>query len=190
MNRFNNMTDDQLVKLYSGGCNKAFDTLLNRYDSTVHAYIRFNIKDDDVVEDIFQDSFIKVMKTIKRGQYKAEGKFRQWLMRLVHNSIIDFFRREKLNNRITSIDYNNIDGNGIFSRIATDDKNSEELIMIADTIDELYRKLELLPQEQREVVQMRYWDDMSFKEIADITGVSINTALGRMRYALMNLRKS
>lgn len=187
MKRLEKMTDDELVESYSNGCNEAFNTLLNRYDHLIHTYIRCNIKDSDIVEDIFQEIFIKVLTTIKNGRYSSYGKFRQWLMRLAHNVIIDFFRKEKYSIEIPLVD--KYDNDDTFLWLSSDEKTMDEIMVIADTIDDLHRKLGLLSEEQREVIKMRYWDNLSFKEIADATGVSINTALGRMRYAIINLRK-
>ncbi|WP_329904907.1 RNA polymerase sigma factor [Porphyromonas pogonae] len=187
MNRFNDLTDDQLVQSYAKGCNEAFDVLLNRYDATVHTYIRFSIQDTDAAEDIFQDTFIKVLTTIKRGRYNAEGKFKAWLLRIAHNLVMDYFRKTGSEARYEQPHSEEYDSP--FARIASDQPNREEEMTKEDLLNELYRNITKLPMEQREVVMLRYWEDMSFKEIADATGVSINTALGRMRYALINLRR-
>lgn len=187
MKRFENLSDDVLVALYADGCNEAFDELLGRYDAYIHTYIRFSTSDEDLIEDIFQDTFIKAMTTIRRGQYKSEGKFKQWLTRITHNLIMDFFRSQKTQAKAPIGDWD--DANWLFTSLPSDEPNGEESIIAEDLIGELYEKLERLPQEQREVVRLRYWEEMSFKEIAAATGVSINTALGRMRYALLNLRK-
>lgn len=155
----------------------------------VHAFIAFRVADEEAVEDLFQESFIKVMHTLQRGGYTSEGKFRQWLMRLVHNMVMDYFRKEKALGRYQPTREPEV-ADGYLSLLPTEEMNAEELMIEADTIEGLYRRLSLLPAEQREVVEMRYWQDLTFKEIAEQTGVSINTALGRMRYALNNLRKA
>lgn len=188
MRRFKSMSDDQLIALYAQGCNEAFDALLMRYDSYIHSYIRYSISDEDLVEDIFQDAFIKVMTTIKAGRYTESSRFKQWLTRITHNLIMDSFRRIKSEAKFEAYGDEDI-ADAAFRGIASDELNGEESIIHTDNISELYAKLALLPADQREVVQMRMWEDKSFKEIAELTGVSINTALGRMRYALINLRK-
>lgn len=181
-------SDDQLIALYAQGCNEAFDTLLMRYDAYVHSYIRYSTTDDDLVEDIFQDAFIKAMTMIRSGRYTETGRFKQWLTRITHNLIMDNFRKLKVQARAHPFsDDEEVDAT--YRSIPSEDRNAEEEIIHMDQIGELYDSLEFLPQEQRTVVLMRYWEDMSFKEIAERTGVSINTALGRMRYALINLRK-
>lgn len=188
MRRLETMADDQLVALYAQGCNEAFDTLLMRYDAFVHTYIRFSCSDEEVVEDLFQDVFIKVMTTIRQGRYSAEGKFKQWLSRITHNRIMDHYRRLRSEARFDPIE----DESGrdfIATSIADEGLNAEQELIAGDMVGELYRGLEALSAEQREVVVLRYWQEMSFKEISEHTGVSINTALGRMRYALINLRK-
>lgn len=188
MKKLKEITDDQLVLRFANGCNEAFDELLERYDATVHTYIRFTVNDPDLAEDIFQDTFIKVITTIKKGRYSAQGKFKAWVMRIAHNMIMDHYRRmdtNKIADNATAVD--GLDE--LIERVPSDDMNQQELIEKRDMYHELYAGLKSLPPEQREVVKMRYWDEMSFKEIADATGVSINTALGRMRYALINLRR-
>ncbi|KGN83494.1 MULTISPECIES: RNA polymerase sigma factor [unclassified Porphyromonas] len=190
MNRLETLSDDQLALLYADGCNEAFDALLTRYDAYIHTYIRFSTADEDLIEDIFQDTFIKVMTTIRRGKYTPEGKFKQWLTRITHNLVMDTFRRQKTEAKQTIYPQEeSADSDMVFLTIASDSPNGEEQIIQRDTLDELHDKLALLPLEQQEVVRLRYWEEMSFKDIADRTGVSINTALGRMRYALINLRK-
>lgn len=188
MKKFAQYSDDQLIALYAEGCNEAFDALLARYDAYIHSYIRYSTADEDLVEDIFQDAFIKAMTTIRQGRYTEAGRFKQWLTRIAHNLVMDAFRKQRLQAK-----YEPVDDDGeldvAFRGLSMDERNAEEAIIYADQMDELHQKLQLLPAEQRAVVEMRYWEDMSFKEIAELTGVSINTALGRMRYALINLRK-
>ncbi len=188
MKKFATHSDDQLIALYAQGCNEAFDALLMRYDAYIHSYIRYNTTDDDLVEDIFQDAFIKAMTTIRAGRYAETGRFKQWLTRITHNLIMDSFRRLKVQAKVQPFE-DDLEVDAIYRTIATDERNAEQEIIFADNISELHASLECLPIEQREVVMMRYWEEMSFKEIAERTGVSINTALGRMRYALINLRK-
>lgn len=188
MRKFRQHSDEELVAMYAQGCNEAFDALLTRYDAYIHSYIKYSVQDEDLVEDIFQDAFIKVMTSIKVGRYTESSRFKQWLTRITYNLIMDSFRRQKSEAKFEA--YGNEDeADAVFRGIASDELNGEELIMQHDSLTELYAHLALLPEEQREVVQLRMWEDKSFKEIAELTGVSINTALGRMRYALINLRK-
>ncbi len=176
--------DSVLVKSYVGGDEKALEVLINRHNQKITSFIYSKVLDRDITEDIFQDTFIKVIKTLKRGSYSEEGKFLPWVMRIAHNLIIDHFRKNKRMPKFEgSEDFN------IFS-VIRDDKLNAEKQMIKDQIDsDLSVLIEELPDDQREVLIMRIYKDMSFKEIAENTGVSINTALGRMRYALINLRK-
>lgn len=187
MSNFHKLTDDELVGLYTEGCNEAFDVILSRYDAVVHTYIRFSVSDAEVAEDIFQDTFIKVIHTLRRGQYVPAGKFKAWLLRLAHNLVMDHYRRIKGEGaRLQSFDDEDA---APVERVPDTRLTAEEELIEQATIDELEQYLGLLPEVQQEVVRMRYWEDMSFREIAEATGVSINTALGRMRYALINLRK-
>lgn len=187
MGNFHKLTDDELVGLYTEGCDEAFDVILSRYDAVVHTYIRFSVSDADVAEDIFQDTFIKVIHTLRRGQYVPAGKFKAWLLRLAHNLVMDHYRRIKGEGaRLQSFDDEDA---APVERVPDTRLTAEEELIEQATIDELEQYLGLLPEVQQEVVRMRYWEDMSFREIAEATGVSINTALGRMRYALINLRK-
>ncbi len=185
MNNLKKMTDEELVVLYSKGVNKAFDALLNRYQNRLYSYIFFIVKNTDLAEDIFQETFVKAIMTIKQGRYTENGKFPAWLSRIAHNLIIDNYRQER-NENVVSNDNDDLN-------ILNDMKLSEgtiEMQIINDQIHADVRNLvKLLPDNQREVVNLRFYHDRSFKEIADITGVSINTALGRMRYAILNLRR-
>nr|WP_320037733.1 sigma-70 family RNA polymerase sigma factor [uncultured Bacteroides sp.] len=185
MKNLKKMTDEELVILYSKGENQAFDTLLNRYQNRLYSYIYFIVKSTELAEDIFQETFVKAIMTIKQGRYTENGKFPAWLTRIAHNLIIDNYRQER-NENVISNDDSEID-------LLNDMKLSEgtiEMEIINDQIHNDVRHLvKLLPDNQREVVYMRFYQDLSFKEIADITGVSINTALGRMRYAILNLRR-
>lgn len=176
--------DSVLVKEYINGDERALETLINRHNQRISSFIYSKVLDRDVTEDIFQDTFIKVIKTLKKGNYSEEGKFLPWVMRIAHNLIIDHFRKNK---RMPMFEGN--DDFNIFSIIG-DDKPNVEKQLIKDQIDSDLRVLiDELPDDQREVLLMRIYRDMSFKEISENTGVSINTALGRMRYALINLRK-
>ena len=176
--------DSLLVQDYISGEEKALEILINRHNQRISSFIYSKVLDRDVTEDIFQDTFIKVIKTLKKGNYSEEGKFLPWVMRIAHNLIIDHFRKNKRMPKFEGSDDFNI-----FSVIG-DDKLNAEKQLIKDQIDsDLSLLIEELPEDQKEVLLMRIYKDMSFKEISENTGVSINTALGRMRYALINLRK-
>ena len=179
------VSDKELIGKYLSGNEKSLEKLIYRHKRKVYAYIMMVVKDDQLADDIFQDTFIKVINTIRSGSYKEEGKFIQWVMRIAHNLIIDHFRRAK---RIPVINNSNDDYN-IFDLVRITDPSIEEQIITDQIYDDVRNLIELLPDEQKEVLIMRHYSDMSFKEIADTTNVSINTALGRMRYALINLRK-
>lgn len=176
--------DSQLIRLYSQGNERALNTLINRHNQRLSSFIYSKVGDREVTEDIFQDTFIKVIRTLKRGTYNEEGKFLPWVMRIAHNLIIDYFRKSS---RMPFFEgTNNFD---VFS-IISDERLNIEGQLIKEQIDvDLGVLIDELPDDQREVLNMRIYRDMSFKEISENTGVSINTALGRMRYALINLRK-
>ncbi|MCM4152295.1 RNA polymerase subunit sigma-24 [Arenibacter sp. N53] len=176
--------DSVLVRDYMNGDEKSLETLINRHNQRLSSFIYSKVQDRETTEDIFQDTFIKVIRTLKKGNYNEEGKFLPWVMRISHNLIIDYFRKNKRMPRFEG----NSDFN-IFS-IISDDKLNAERQLIKDQIDfDLNSLIKELPKDQMEVLEMRLYRDMSFKEISENTGVSINTALGRMRYALINLRK-
>ena len=176
--------DSILVQDYISGDEKALAVLINRHNQRITSFIYSKVMDRDIAEDIFQDTFIKVIKTLKKGTYSEEGKFLPWVMRIAHNLIIDHFRKNKRMPRFEGNEEFNI-----FS-VLGDDKLNAEKQLIKDQIDsDLSKLIEELPDDQKEVLVMRIYRDMSFKEISENTGVSINTALGRMRYALINLRK-
>ena len=176
--------DAALIRNYINGDERAIESLINKHNQRLSSYIYSKVKDMTVTEDIFQDTFIKVISTFKRGTYNEEGKFLPWVMRIAHNLIIDHFRRNK---RMPK--YQGNKEFNIFS-VLTDDKLNAEKQLIKDQIDQdLEVLIEQLPKDQREVLRMRIYQNMSFNEIAENTEVSINTALGRMRYALINLRK-
>ncbi len=179
------VSDKELIRKYLDGDHVALEKLISKHENRVFAYIFMVVKDKDLAEDIFQDAFIKVVNTLRAGNYKEEGKFLQWVMRISHNLIIDHFRKEK---RIPVVN-NSSDDFDIFDTIQLEAPSVEES-MVTDQIHRDVRRLvEFLPEEQKEVLKMRHYANMSFKDIAEQTDVSINTALGRMRYALINLRK-
>ena len=176
--------DALLVKNYVAGDEQSLSTLINRHQSKIYGFIYSKISDRDITDDIFQDTFIKVIKTLKSNSYNEEGKFLPWVMRIAHNLVIDHFRRNKKMPM-----YRETEEFSIFS-IMSDNSMTIENQMISDQVEaDLKRIIEELPEDQKEVLVMRMYQDLSFKEISELTGVSINTALGRMRYALMNLRK-
>lgn len=177
-------TDAALVQEYIHGNENALSTLISRHQQRIYSFIYSKVFDKDISEDVFQDTFIKVINTLKKGKYNEEGKFLPWVMRIAHNLVIDHFRRNK---RMPKFE-NNGDFN-IFSVLSDGDLNIEKQI-IKDQIElDVQELIKELPEDQLEVLTMRIYKDMSFKEISEHTGVSINTALGRMRYALINLRK-
>jgi RNA polymerase sigma factor (sigma-70 family) len=177
-------SDQDLIHLYIFGDEAGLVELIRRYQSKIYTSIYLLVKDEYLAEDIFQDTFIKVINTLKAGKYNEEGKFLPWVTRIAHNLVIDHFRREK---RAPMI--NNGDDFDIFEVLGNYDESTEDRMVREQTYKDLKALIHLLPSEQKEVLIMRHFGDMSFKEIADITDVSINTALGRMRYALNNLRK-
>ena len=178
-------SDKELIERYQDGDVHSFELLIGRYQKQVYSYILTLVKDKQLADDVFQDTFVKVIQTIKSKGYKDDGRFVQFAMRIAHNLVIDHFRKE---NRLPTVESSSEDYNYIDNVPITD--HSVEQGMVVDQIySDLHRMITFLPDEQREVLRMRIFDDMSFKDIADITNVSINTALGRMRYALINLRK-
>ncbi len=178
-------SDKELIERYQDGDVRSFELLIGRYQKQVYSYILTLVKDKQLADDVFQDTFVKVIQTIKSKAYKDDGRFVQFAMRIAHNLVIDHFRKE---NRLPTVESSSEDYNYIDNVPITD--HSVEQGMIVDQVhSDLHRMIAFLPDEQREVLRMRIFDDMSFKDIADVTNVSINTALGRMRYALINLRK-
>ena len=180
------LTDEELVVLYSEGNNEAFDILLTRYKDRIYSYIYYIVKDSDLTEDIFQETFVKVIMTIKQGRYVETGKFSSWVTRIAHNLIIDHFRQERNENLISN---DEDEENDLFNRKELSEGTIEDALVTRQIHSDIRRLVAALPENQREVLIMRYYKNMSFKEIADATKVSINTALGRMRYALLNIRK-
>lgn len=185
MENLKQMTDDMLVSLYLKGNNTAFDILLNRHQDRLFNYIYFIVRSKEVAEDIFQETFVKAITTLKQGRYAADGKFGAWLTRIAHNLVIDSFRQERNENTVSN-DEVEVD---LFNDADLCDDNIETRMVNEQVLGDVRRLVDALPDNQREVLYMRYYQDLSFKEIAAITGVSINTALGRMRYAIINMRR-
>lgn len=179
------MTDEQLVKAYEAGSNEAFDVLLRRHQDRIFSYILRIIKNEDIANDIFQETFVKAIQTIRQGRYTENGKFPAWISRIAHNLIIDYYRQEKSEN-VQSSDLTDVD---VLNRKELCEATIEDAIVTEQIRDDVKYLIKELPALQREVLIMRYYQGLSFKEIAEITGVSINTALGRMRYAILNLRR-
>jgi RNA polymerase sigma factor (sigma-70 family) len=182
--QFLSLSDHELIHLYLDGYEQALETLIFRHKSKIYTSIYLLVKDNYLAEDLFQDTFIKVINTLRAGKYNEEGKFLPWVIRIAHNLVIDHFRKEKRTPMV-----NSPEGFDIFDVIHGLDENVEDGIIREQSFVELRKLVEKLPEEQKEVLIMRHYGDLSFKEIAEITEVSINTALGRMRYALNNLRK-
>ena len=178
------LSDQELIKKYLNGDNTSFRILLTRHKSRIFAFIMSKIKNRDLSEDIFQDTFIKVINSLQKGKYNEEGKFLPWMMRIAHNLVIDHFRKEaKMRKVRPTAEFD------IFDVLDDGNKNQEEVMMQTQVHADLKVLIEQLPKDQKEVLKMRYFEDLSFKQISELTGASINTALGRMRYALINLRK-
>ncbi|MCF8408325.1 MAG: sigma-70 family RNA polymerase sigma factor [Crocinitomicaceae bacterium] len=188
MEAISSLDDRYLVQLYKDGNEAAFKTLLFRHKDKIFRFIRMKVKDVDLSNDIFQDTLIKVVNTIKLGSYNEEGKFLPWVMRIAHNLIIDHFRK-KSRVRMISEASSNSSEYSILTNISCGTKNIEDQITSKELLDQMVVLVDYLPKTQREIVNMRIFHDMSFKEIAETENISINTALGRMRYALINLRK-
>ncbi|MBP5628909.1 MAG: sigma-70 family RNA polymerase sigma factor [Bacteroidaceae bacterium] len=184
MNNFKVLTDDELVGLYAQGNNVAFDTLLNRYESKLYSYIFYIVHDEEVANDLFQDTFLKVITRIQEGSYTGYGKFQAWITRIAHNLVMDYFRDKEQANTISNdeADYD------LLNNIRLAEHTTEDQMLISQSLKDAKAIMELLPEPQSEVVKMRFYENMSFKEIADKLNISINTALGRMRYAIINMR--
>lgn len=178
------VSDSELISLYIRGEEKAFEKLVLRHKSRIYTTIYLIVKDQYVAEDLMQDTFIKAVDTIKAGRYNEEGKFLPWIIRIAHNLAIDYFRRDK---RYPNVVFE--DGSSVFNTLDFSEDSVESIQIRQETHEQLREMIQRLPEVQRQVLIMRHYEDMSFQEIADATGVSINTALGRMRYALINLRK-
>nr|WP_294904267.1 sigma-70 family RNA polymerase sigma factor [uncultured Lacibacter sp.] len=184
MHLYQQFTDQQLVHLFKDGEGEAMETLVLRHKDKLYTSIFLLVKDKYLAEDLFQDMFIKVIDTIRGGRYTEEGKFLPWAMRIAHNLCVDHFRRVKRTPTIKTSD-----NHDIFEVLNFSNDNAEEKMMKNQSYDRIRRMLDLLPEEQREVIILRHYADLSFKEIATLTNCSINTALGRMRYGLINMRK-
>ncbi len=179
------LTDEELVRAYAQGSNDAFDTLLKRHQDRIYNYILRIIKSEDVANDIFQETFVKAIQTIRQGRYTENGKFPAWISRIAHNLIIDYYRQEKSEN-LQSTDLTDVN---VLNRKELCEQTIEDVLISDQIKSDVKMLIEELPELQRQVLKMRYYQSLSFKEIAEITGVSINTALGRMRYAILNLRR-
>lgn len=185
MRKLEDMTDEQLAMLYVDGDNKAFDLLLSRNESKIFSYIIFIVHDHDTADDIFQETFMKVICRLQQRKYTTSGKFSAWVMRIAHNVIMDWYRLHKVENVVEANTGNDLSNVGTDITVG----NIESQYVNDQIMNDVRHIMNRLPATQREVVFMRYYQDMSFKEIADATNVSINTALGRMRYALLNMRR-
>ena len=179
------MTDEELAMSYVNGNNKAFDLLLERNQSRLFSYILFIVHDRSMAEDLFQETFVKIISKLHEGKYSSSGKFVSWMLRIAHNAVMDWYRRQK--NEKTMEVYNENDLYGDLTSVL--DANIENHFVKEQVLRDVQRMMNLLPITQREVVFMRFYQNLSFKEIAELTNVSINTALGRMRYAVMNMRR-
>lgn len=186
MDMIKSLTDEQLISQFANGNNQAFDVLLSRHKNRIFTYILYIVRNRDLAEDIFQESFMKVIMTIKQGRYTENGKFYAFVTRVAHNLIIDHYRRERNENTISNEEFSEVD---LFNNSKLCDENIEDMLVKNQVYDDVTKLVRHLPENQQEVVKMRFYDDLSFKEIADLTGVSINTALGRMRYAVLNMRR-
>ncbi len=185
MENLKTLTDDALVTLYLEGNNRAFDTLLQRHQERLYQYIFFIVRSRELAEDLFQETFVKAIVTLRQKRYKPGGKFAAWITRIAHNLVIDQFRQECGENTISN-EESDVD---LFNDTKYSDETIETTIVKEQILNDVSRLVKELPREQLEVVHLRYYMDLSFKEIAEITNVSINTALGRMRYALLNIRR-
>ncbi len=184
MARYPNLTDNQLIAAFCEGELSALEVLVNRYKDRIYTSIFFLVKDKYLAEDLFQEVFIKIIDTIRQNRYNDEGKFLSWALRIAHNLCVDHFRKVKRSPAIRTTE-----GYNIMEWIQAPDDSPEKKMVRSQSYDRVRRMLDLLPEEQREVIVLRHYGNMSFKEIAGLTNISINTALGRMRYGLINLRK-
>ena len=186
MKHYDGMADEALALLYVGGDNRAFDELLTRNQQKLYSYILFVVRDPELANDVFQETFVKVITRLQEGRYTDSGKFSFWLSKIAHNVIMDTFRQQKSEHIVEAPEDNDL------NKLRTHDlmeKNRENEFVNTQIMKDVRHLMDTLPAPQREVVYMRYYQDMSFKEIAEATGVSINTSLGRMRYALINMRR-
>lgn len=181
-------TDSWLISAYKNGNEKALAILIDRHQKDIFSYIFYKVMDDTLANDVFQDTFMKIIVTLKEGRYNEEGKFVLWAKRIAHNLIIDHYRLKAKHNKVSETSFDN-EEYSIFDLISIDEENIEEQLISRQIQDDLLKILDYLPPNQQEVVKLRYFDSLSFKEIAEQTDTSINTTLGRVRYALINLRK-
>ncbi len=181
-------TDSWLIKEYTAGNEQALATLIDRHQKEIFSYIFYKLMDDSLANDVFQDTFMKIIVTLKEGRYREEGKFILWAKRIAHNLIIDHYRLKAKHNKVSETTYENEEFS-IFDLISINEENIEEQLISRQINEDLLRMLQYLPANQQEVVKLRFFDALSFKEIAEQTDTSINTTLGRVRYALINLRK-
>lgn len=183
-----NKSDSFLIKEYQNGYEDAFVVLINRYKSELFTFIYYKVLDEDLANDIFQDTFIKIIITLKEKRYNEEGKFIVWAKRIAHNLIIDYFRLNSKNHRVSTISHDD-DEFSIFDILQEPSENIEDQLIKNQIFEDLHGMIHFLPESQQKVIKLRFFDGLSFKEIAEHTGASINTTLGRVRYALINLRK-
>ena len=191
MEKYTKLTDDQLVALYQEGEYKAFDELLARSQDRVYQYLYFMLNDEDAANDAFQDTFVRAIMALREGRYRQNGQFLPWLLRVARNLVIDRFRGDKAH-RTTPLEMEDAQGEStinVLNTAAYSEPDVEMATILTESAEDVKMMINRLPEEQREVVIMRFYQELSFKEIADLTDVSINTALGRMRYALSNLRR-
>ena len=186
MKHLNDKTDEELALSYINGNNEAFDLLLSRNQNKLFSYILFVVRNRDLADDLFQETFVKVITKLHQGKYTTSGKFSAWVMRIAHNSIMDWYREQKSSKVIDATKDNDLSNVGSNELL---DENIEALYVRHQVMNDVTKMMNLLPTTQREVIYMRFYQNMSFKEIAETTGVSINTSLGRMRYAVLNLRR-
>ena len=178
------LADDQLVELYAQGNNQAFDILLNRYQSKLYSYIYYIVHDEEIANDLFQDTFLKVITRIQEHNYTGTGKFQAWITRIAHNLVMDYFRDKEQANTISNDEV----GYDLLNNVHLAERTAEEQMLFSQSLKDAKVIMNMLPAPQSEVVRMRFYDNMSFKEIAEKLNISINTALGRMRYAVINMR--
>ena len=186
MKNFEGVSDEALALLYVKGDNRAFDELLSRTQTKLFTYIMFVVRDHDIADDIFQETFVKVITKLQQGLYTDSGKFQFWITRIAHNCIMDWYRQQQSTHIVDANEENDLQN---LKNASVMDTNKEAEMINEQILIDIKKMMNTLPAPQREVVYMRYFQQLSFKEIADLTGVSINTSLGRMRYALINLRK-
>lgn len=186
MQNHTTLTDEQLVSAYAAGDNNAFDQVLKRHKARLFNFILSMVKDSDLADDIFQETFVKAIVTIRQGRYNDQGKFIAWIYRIARNLIIDSYRQDKVENQLSTDDENGVN---LLNRSEFSEGTVEDTLIGMQIEEDLRALVTELPESQRQVVDMRFYQNLSFKEIAALTGVSINTALGRMRYAILNLRR-